>query len=161
MKQYTQTLHSLVDHLTESLNLTPEQQFRITAQIKRLIHCEKASVFHRYYLYSRGIPLFEGAGESAKLVGYEEPKDPWIHGLLKEKYKQHQEMAENLTDEELVTWDVGNHKFVQEKPPCVFCAQKITGGYMSTYKEGKSSYSCEPCARSANLWNNGDDDETT
>jgi len=41
-------MRSLIAELTEYLNLTPEQQFRVSAMIKRNIHAEKASVFHRH-----------------------------------------------------------------------------------------------------------------
>jgi len=35
-------MHELIAELTKMLNLTPEQQFRVSAMIKREIHSEKA-----------------------------------------------------------------------------------------------------------------------
>lgn len=110
------TLHGLIEELTEELKLTPEQQFRLTAKIKRLIHHEKANVFHRYFLYSRGRPIFDkpydpkNPGQETKIVGYEPAADEWLNGLLEGKYKQHAELA-TLPDEEIVTWNVGSHRW--------------------------------------------------
>lgn len=99
MKDNFSNLHELVDNLTEYLNLTPEQQFRVTAKIKRLIHLEKESVFCRYAHYAEGI--FD-----------KEPRDPWLFEILSAGRNNHENWA-SKTDEELVTWDVGTHKFRQ------------------------------------------------
>jgi hypothetical protein len=106
------TLHELVDELERELKLTPEQKFRVTAKIKRLIHYEKASSYHRYFLYSQGAPIFEGEGDNRKLVGREPAADEWLSGILSDAYENHQHWA-NKSDEEIVTWDVGSHKFKQ------------------------------------------------
>jgi len=157
------TLHDLIDNLTESLNLTPEQQFRVTAQIKRLIHSEKASVFQRYAMYGQGVPIFKGEGENAKVVGHQSPDDPWLHNLLKQKAEQHREMAEKFTDEQLVTWSVGSHKFRQTLSPCSECLADVSsaGGYVTSYEEGKTTTFCKPCAIKNNAWPEEDLDETT
>lgn len=105
-------MHNLIKDLTEYLNLTPEQQFRVSAKIKRYIHEEKASVFHRYYLYSQGPPIFDRTDpENPKLIDYEPGEDPWLQDIMKEKYKQHEEWSK-LSDEEVITWDVGTHKYI-------------------------------------------------
>lgn len=109
------TLHDLIANLTEYLNLTPEQQFRVTAKIKRHVHEEKASVFHRYFLYSQGEGIFEGEYPNSVLVDREPAKDEFLNKIMESKYKQHAEMAREYTDEELVTWDVGTHTFKQGK----------------------------------------------
>ena len=155
------TLHELVDILTEELNLTPEQQFRVTAKIKRLVHFEKASVFHRYFTYSQGAPLFEGEGENRKCTGHAPAEDEFLHGILEEKYKQHDAMAREYTDEELVTWDIGTHKFRQEKPPCADCECAVdnTTGYLTTYTDGESITFCRPCAEKNGAWKKAHEDE--
>jgi len=112
-------IHDLIADLTQYLELTPEQQFRVTAKIKRYVHTEKASVFHRYFLYSQGHPIFDkpydpqNPNAERKIIGHQEAKDPWINSILKGKYEQHRDMANDLTDEQLVTWDVGTHKYRQ------------------------------------------------
>lgn len=105
-------LHSLINDLTEELNLTAKQQFKLTAKIKRLIHHEKADVYHRYAMYAQGAPIFDTVTdpENPILIGYELPKDQYIHKILFESYKNHEHWAK-LSDEEIVTWDVGSHKF--------------------------------------------------
>lgn len=143
------TLHGLINTLTEELKLTPKQQFRVTAKIKRLIHAEKADVFYRYSMYSQGLPIFE----DGKLTGHGAPDDPFLHEILTNKAEQHREMAEEYTDEELVTWDVGTHKFRQEKPPCFKCGKDpAASGYMTYYKDGKSSTVCRTCAEASGEW---------
>lgn len=99
MKDDFQTVHALVDNLTEYLNLTPEQQFRVTAKIKRLIHIEKQDFAMRYAFYAEG-------------VFGDYPKDPWLHEILSEAAERHQNWS-TKTDEEIVTWDVGTHTFKQ------------------------------------------------
>lgn len=93
------TLHDLVDNLTEYLGLTPEQQFRVTAKIKRLIHLQKQDVFMRYAFYAEGV-----FGDT--------PKDPWLHEILSTAADRHHHWA-SKTDEEIVTWDIGTHTFKQ------------------------------------------------
>lgn len=111
------TLHNLITELTEILNLTPEQQFRVTAKIKRLIHHEKASLYHRHFLYSRGMPIMERPydpldpdRDRGRIVGYEPPLDEYLSEILESKAKHHAELAK-LSDEEIVTWDIGTHKY--------------------------------------------------
>lgn len=106
-------MHDLISDLTAYLNLTPEQQFRVSAKIKRHIHQEKASVFHRYFLYSQGAPIFDRTDpENPILIGHEDPKDKWLNTMLFEKYKQHEELSQ-LPDEEVITWNIGTHKYSQ------------------------------------------------
>lgn len=99
MKDNFQTLHELVDNLTEYLNLNPEQQFRVTAKIKRLIHREKSDVYSRYAHYAKG--MFD-----------HETKDPFLLEILTEGAARHEDWA-TKKDEEIVTWDIGPHKFKQ------------------------------------------------
>lgn len=106
-------LEDLIDKLTKDLSLTPEQQFRVTADIKRFVHQEKADLFSRYISYAQGIPIFDRTDPmSPMIIGYESPRDPWLHRLLLDSYDNHQHWA-SKTDEEIVTWDVGTHKFKQ------------------------------------------------
>lgn len=108
------TLHELVEDLTRYLNLNPEQQFRVTAKIKRLIHREKQDVYFRCALYGDGIPVFDRSDPNdIKLVGHEDPADPFLVDHLTKKAESHKHLA-TLPDEEIVTWDVGTHKFKQE-----------------------------------------------
>lgn len=142
------TLHGLIDNLTEYLNLTPEQQFRVTAKIKRLIHHEKADLFNRYSLYSQGIPIFDrNDSENAKVIGHEPPQDPWLHGIMTNKAKQHAVWAKFL-DEEIVTWNVGTHKFVQKLGSCDDCASTLDTkvGYVRLSEGEKKQAYCNPCA---------------
>jgi len=108
-------MRSLIAELTEYLNLTPEQQFRVSAMIKRNIHAEKASVFHRYYMYGQGEAIYDLTDPmNPKLIGREPAKDPWLNEIMEGKYKQHLEMSK-LPDEKVITWSVGSFKYVQ--PP--------------------------------------------
>ena len=102
-------MHDLIAKLTEMLNLTPEQQFKVAAMIKRNIHSEKHSVYHRYFLYSQGIGIFDKTDpENPILIGKGPAKDAWLNSILEERYKAHAKLA-LLPDEELVTWNVGSH----------------------------------------------------
>jgi len=89
------TIHDLVDNLTEELNLTPEQQFRVTAKIKRFVHYEKLDVYSRLKLY------------------LDDLSDYWKN-FLDLKIKTHSDLA-HAPDEEVVTWSVGTHKYSQKK----------------------------------------------
>jgi hypothetical protein len=123
-------MHELIAELTEYLNLTPEQQFRVSAKIKRHIHEEKASVFGRYALYSQG-------------HGQEQPRDPWLHGILKEKAEQHRHWAK-LPDEEVITWSVGSFKYVQKIEPCSVCGTELTGKpYTRIVSNGQNNTFCQ------------------
>jgi len=108
------TLHDLIADLTKELSLTPEQQFKVTAKVKRLIHNEKHGLCYRLFLYSQGYPIFDKPHDpdnpdtERTIVGYEEPKDPFINNLLKEKSDSHSKLSE-LPDDQLVTWNVGTH----------------------------------------------------
>lgn len=107
-------MHDLIEELTKYLDLTPEQQFRVSAKIKRHIHSEKASVFHRYFLYSQGEGIYDRTDpENPVLVGRKVAKDPWLNEILKQKYEQHTKLAQ-LPDEEVITWSVGTHEYKQK-----------------------------------------------
>ena len=109
------TIQELVDELTKDLNLTTEQQFRVTAKVKRMVHHEKAFLMMRLAHYAEGTPIFDHTDpDNAIVVGREEPKDAWLYDLLLEKEASHQHWA-CLPDEELVTWDVGSHKYKGNK----------------------------------------------
>jgi len=144
------TLHDLIANLTEYLDLTPEQQFRVTAKIKRYVHSEKAGVFNRYYLYSQGPGIFV----EDKLVGHEPPADEFLNRILGEKYKQHSELAADATDEELVTWSVGTHKYKQKLPLCTECSVEVSPkvGYVGTFKDNEYVATCQPCAVKTGAW---------
>lgn len=142
-------MHELIAKLTEMLSLTPEQQFRVSAMIKRHVHSEKASVFHRYYMYAQGDRIYDRTDpDNPKLTGYGEPKDKWLHDIMKAKYEQHAEWAK-MPDEEVITWSVGSFKYVQKKDPCSVCKCELTGtgkGYMTRYEKGVSTTWCKDCA---------------
>jgi len=111
------TLHDLVEDLTEELNLTPEQQFRISAKIKRYVHEEKASVYYRYYLHS--LP-FGCKGEELTYIDvskFSAEQHKRVSMALYESYENHQKWA-SLPDEEVVTWDVGSFKYPRSQPKC-------------------------------------------
>lgn len=89
------TIHDLVKNLTEELHLTPEQQFRVTAKIKRYVHSEKAGVYSR-------------------LKWYFDELSPHNKEFLDTKVKTHRDL-EKAPDEEVVTWSVGTHKYSQKR----------------------------------------------
>ena len=136
-------MHDLIEELTKYLNLTPEQQFRVSAKIKRHIHEEKASVFHRYSLYSQGPGIYDRTDpENPKLIGREPARDPWLSNILKEKAAQHREWAKK-SDEEVITWSVGTHKYVQKIEPCSRCGDDLTGKpYTRIVANGKNETFC-------------------
>lgn len=104
-------MHDLIKDLTEYLNLTPEQQFRVSAKIKRHVHSQKCSVFHRYFMYSQGAAIFDRTDpDNIKVIGHEPVPHPWLSNILEMKYKQHKELAK-LPDEEVITWDIGSFKY--------------------------------------------------
>jgi len=138
-------MHQLIADLTKMLNLTPEQQFRVSAMIKRNIHEEKANVFHRYSMYLQGPPIFDHTDpENPKVIGHEPSGEPHVQGIMEAKYKQHTEMAK-LPDEEVITWSVGSFKYVQHCDPCSVCGVALMGtnlGRTTTYIKGKSTTYC-------------------
>lgn len=78
------------------MELDPEAEdfkFRLQALIKRLIHVEKACVYQRALIY-KDTHLF----------------DDW----LEIQCGTHTRMCQ-LPDEEIITWDVGPHKYKQNK----------------------------------------------
>lgn len=120
-------MHDLIAKLTTMLKLTPEQQFRVSAEIKRHIHSEKASVFSRYHQYSLGAPIFDRTDpENPKVTGHEVSTNQWLTDILKHKAEQHRRWAK-LPDEEVITWSVGTHKYVQKIEPCSVCGAELTG----------------------------------
>lgn len=110
-------LHQIVDKITSEHNLTPDEEFRVTASIKRLIHSEKYDVYTRCALYAE-IPGRPGWWARVKLafkvlfLWRRIPKDPFIMNHLREKRDTHRRMLD-LPDEEIVTWSVGSHTFKQ------------------------------------------------
>ena len=141
------TLHDLIEDLTKTLNLTPEQQFQVTAKVKRLIHHEKANVYSRLAFY----------GE----LPNNEIRDKFVHDVCIEKAQQHQDMADNFKDEELVTWSVGSHVYVQAKPPCAVCGadlMKPRTSYMGIWENEKGyNYYCKSCAEAKGIWEEFED----
>ena len=91
-------LSQLVNNLSKEIKLSPEQKFRLTAHIKRYMHEEKAKIYERWghYLKTNG-----PCGR---------PSDPWLLKVFKQNQEQNEEML-SCTDEQIVTWDVGNHRF--------------------------------------------------
>ena len=102
-------MHDLIAKLTTMLSLTPEQQFRVSAMIKREIHDEKASVYGRLAMYAKD------AGAPARFVE-----------LTEIKAEGHEAMSK-LPDEEVITWSIGTHKYVQKVEPCSVCKVELTG----------------------------------
>jgi len=137
-------MHDLIADLTKYLGLTPEQQFRVSAKIKRYIHGEKADLFSRYSFYSRGMPIFDRTDPTNPIrTGYHPAKDEWLHNILKEKSEQHAEWA-NKPDEEVITWSVGSFKYVQKVDPCSVCGAELTGkSYSRIYAKGVHATFCE------------------
>jgi hypothetical protein len=131
--------------LTQYLNLTPEQQFRVSAKIKRHIHEEKASVFHRYFNYGRGPGIYDRTDpENPIRVGEEPPLNPWLSSIMEAKYKQHQELAK-LPDEEVITWNVGTFVMpVENRDPCSVCGADLNGkvGYTRSVAKGVQTMFC-------------------
>lgn len=111
--------------------------------IKRHIHSEKASVFHRYHMYSQGAPIFDRTDpENPIVVGHEESKNPWLTNILKMKYEQHREWAK-FPDEKVITWSVGSFKYVQKVEPCSVCGVELTGkAYTRIVAKGKNETFC-------------------
>jgi hypothetical protein len=129
-------MHDLIAKLTTMLSLTPEQQFRVSAMIKRHIHAEKASVFSRYHQYSLGAPIFDRTDpENPVHTGkHESGGNDWITNMLKMKAEQHEEWSQ-MPDNEVITWSVGSFKYVQHRDPCCVCQVDLTGKpYASTGK---------------------------
>lgn len=142
-------MRDLMHVLVAILDLTPEQEFRVSAIIKRHVHSEKASVFSRYAMYGQGAPIFDRTDpENPKVIGHEEPKNKWLYDIMKAKAEQHAEMAQ-LPDEEVITWSVGSFKYEQKKDPCSVCGCNLMGtgkGYMTRYEKGVSTTWCQDCA---------------
>lgn len=106
-------IHDLIKDLTEELDLSPEQQFRVTAKIKRLIHHEKASVYMRYAHYAEGCPIkvhTDPVTNEVVSIDREDPADPWLYEILNQSALNHEHWL-SLPDEEIVTWDIGTHKY--------------------------------------------------
>ena len=137
-------MHQLIADLTKMLNLTPEQQFRVSAMIKRNIHAEKASLFHRYHHYSLGPAIFDRTDpENPVHTGrYESGGNDWLTNILESKYEQHSEWSEK-PDEEVITWSVGSFKYVQKIEPCSVCKVELTGKpYTRVVANGQNNTFC-------------------
>lgn len=156
---YFPTLHALVENLTEYLNLTQEQKFRVAAKIKRYTHGEKADFARRMHMYCQGPGIYIGEGENRAKVGEQPPLDQFISDTLKEKAYSHSIWAKK-TDEEIITYDMGSHVFIQKRPPCSECEielidrdmLKVLGGYMTTREKGVTIAHCKPCAVLKGIW---------
>lgn len=157
---YFPTFHALIENLTEYLNLTPEQKFRVAAKIKRHIHQEKSDFARRMHMFCRGPGIYEGEGENRKKIGEQPPADPFLSETLDCKAKTHEWWAK-LPDEEIITYDMGSHVFIQKRPPCSECKVELTGtvetlrkigGYMTTREKGVTIAHCKPCAEKKGIW---------
>lgn len=108
------TIHDVVEDLTKELSLTPEQQFLVTAKIKRLVHSEKISVYSRIFHYSTR-PRCSAKGRRTRnksiLSGLRFMKE-----FAEQKMKTHIDMA-NAEAKQIVTWSVGTHVYKQEPTP--------------------------------------------
>ena len=73
-------------------NANPNYEFRVQAIIKRLLHIEKASVYGRIAYYGERDPSFgiKTAKENAEF----------------------HKSQRNVSNEELITWNVATHKYV-------------------------------------------------
>lgn len=108
-------MHDLIKDLTEYLNLTPEQQFRVSAKIKRYVHDEKASIFSRYSMYGQGAGIYDNTDKNNPvLIGREEPKNKWLYDIMVTKAEQHREWSK-YPDEKVITWDIGSFKYSANK----------------------------------------------
>jgi hypothetical protein len=94
-------IHDLIADLTTLLDLTDEQKFLVTAKIKRYVHGEKAEVYLRTLEWATDFHTVKG-------------KNPFLEKTLEIKVKTHVELYEK-PDDEIVTWDVGTHKFNSKK----------------------------------------------
>lgn len=105
------TLHTLIDEVTKELNLTPEQQFQLTAKIKRYVHNEKLGLCQRLFRYSNFRRIGKGRRQKnkVKLSGLR-----FMQSFLQDKIDTHKQYIA-ATDEEIVTWDIGSHRYVQKK----------------------------------------------
>jgi hypothetical protein len=119
-------LHELVDDLTKYLNLTPEQQFRVTAKIKRHVHEEKEGLYFRIWLHAKH-------------------KNRVFKNFLKEKYLSHKSLAV-LPDEKVVTWNVGSHAYKSDPMFCSTCSGEIGKGYRMSIKDGVKLIECLKCS---------------
>jgi hypothetical protein len=90
-------IHDLIRDLDALLKLTDEQKFLVTAKIKRYVHGEKANVYHRVQGW-------------ATSFGHEKGKNEFLEKTLELKVKTHEDLV-SAPDEEIVTWDVGTHKW--------------------------------------------------
>jgi len=81
------------------MELDPKQEdyeFRVQAVIKRLIHEAKANTYSKVKFWIE---------EFSKEFNLEN---------LEIKIEQHRDMRKNFSDEELITWNVGNHRYNQK-----------------------------------------------
>ena len=103
-------LSQLVNNLSKEVKMSPQQKFLVTAQIKRYLHEEKAKIYERWahYLSTSG-PLGR-------------PGDPWLLKVFKQSQHDNEEML-HCKDEQIVTWDVGSHRFNR---PTTFNARPFT-----------------------------------
>ena len=80
------TVGLAVEAIEALVTLTPEQQFRISAIIKRLVHHEKADLLERLQSYCEHTPEMGIRTIGEKLITHNNMKD--------------------LPDEEIITWSV-------------------------------------------------------
>lgn len=97
------TIHDLLEYLTGYLSLTPEQQFRVTASVKRLIHSEKLTLLYRLRSYTFGSEQYPESAFDRE----------FLKQIFDDKIETHKKWKQ-LPDEEVVTWSVGSHKYSQK-----------------------------------------------
>lgn len=108
-------LRELMEDLTQYLNLTPEQQFRVTAKIKRHVHGEKYMFAYRTLLNNDVMPVMKKSRIKKKWKNHR-LRLGWMIEELQNRVKNHQ-MWSTLPDESVVTWSVGTFTYPPKKAP--------------------------------------------
>jgi len=130
------TVHSASREIEKLDKASPDYLFRVQAIIKRLVHCEKQSVYQLYSWYAKDISVghkmswksyFKRLWSAMKTRVYQENShNKWIRERLTEADQNHREWMMK-PDEEIITWSVATHKYVQKIEPCSVCGEELTG----------------------------------
>jgi hypothetical protein len=90
----------VMTEIKKILPMTPEQEFRVHAMIKRHGHCDKHSMYQKMKWWLN-MGFERGRAEIPAHV-------VWVNDILDGKIKTHKEMSAD-PDEEICTYDVGSH----------------------------------------------------